>query len=60
MGTQGNGLNYNNLIIVENEKDTPWTPFHMQKGFKKEENVVSVFFGYGIAQGQGGLVDCNS
>jgi hypothetical protein len=55
MGTQGNGLNYNNLIIVENEKDSPWTPFHVQKGFKKEENVVSVFFGYGIAQGQGGL-----
>jgi hypothetical protein len=55
MGTQGNGLNYNNLIIVENEKDSPWTPFHVQKGFKKEENIVSVFFGYGIAQGQGGL-----
>jgi hypothetical protein len=55
MGTQGNGLNYNNLIIVENEKDSPWTPFHVQKGFKKEENIVSVFFGYGISQGQGGL-----
>jgi hypothetical protein len=31
MGTQGNGLNYNNLIIVENEKDSPWMPFHVQK-----------------------------
>ena len=54
MGTQGNAVNYGNIIIVENEKDSPWTPFHVQKGFKKEENVVSVFFGYGIAQGQGG------
>jgi hypothetical protein len=54
MGTQGNAVNYGNIIIVENEKDSPWTPFHVQRGFKKEENVVSVFFGYGIAQGQGG------
>jgi len=55
MGTQGNVVNFNNLIIVENEKDTPWTAFHVQKGFKAEENVASVFFGYGISQGQGGL-----
>jgi len=55
MGTQGNVVNFNNLIIVENEKDSPWTPFHVQKGFKPDDNVVSVFFGYGIAQGQGGL-----
>jgi hypothetical protein len=55
MGTQGNVVNFNNLIIVENEKDSPYTPFHVQKGFKASDNVVSVFFGYGIAQGQGGL-----
>ncbi len=55
MGTQGNAVNFSNLVIVENEKDTPWTPLHVQKGFKPDENVVSVFFGYGIAQGQGGL-----
>jgi len=55
MGTQGNAVNFGNIIIAENEKDSPWTPFHVQKGFKKEENIVSVFFGYGIAQGQGGL-----
>ncbi|HUA01587.1 MAG TPA: UGSC family (seleno)protein [Candidatus Aquilonibacter sp.] len=54
MGTQGNVVNFNNLIIVENEKDSPYTPFHVQKGYKPEENVVSVFFGYGISQGQGG------
>ncbi len=54
MGSQGNVINYSNLIIPENEKDSPWTPFHVQKGFKPEDNVLSFFFGFGIQQGQGG------
>ena len=54
MGSQGNVINYNNLIIPENEKDSPWPPFHVQKGFKPEENVISFFFGFSITQGQGG------
>ncbi len=53
MGSQGNNLNYNNLIIAENEAASPWTPFHVQKGFRPEENVVSLFRGLGIAPGQG-------
>ena len=53
MGTQGNVINYSNLIIPENEKDSPWTPLHVQKGFKPDESVVSFFFGFGITQGQG-------
>ncbi|HKV05069.1 MAG TPA: UGSC family (seleno)protein [Candidatus Acidoferrales bacterium] len=55
LGTLGNGVNYNNLIIPENEKDSPWTPLHVQRGFKAEENVVSVFVGFSISQGQGGV-----
>jgi hypothetical protein len=54
MGSQGNIINYNNLIIPENEKDSPWPPFHVQKGFKPEENVISFFFGFNVTQGQGG------
>jgi len=54
MGTQGNVINYSNLIIPENEKDNPWGPFHVQRGFKPDDNVVSFFFGFGIQQGQGG------
>jgi hypothetical protein len=54
MGSQGNVINYSNLIIPENEKDSPWPPFHVQKGFKPEENVLSFFFGFNITQGQGG------
>ena len=34
MGSQGNNLNYNNLVIAENEAASPWIPFHVQKGFK--------------------------
>jgi hypothetical protein len=55
MGTMGNSVNYNNLIIPENEKDSPWTPLHVQKGFKAGENVVSLFVGLSISQGQGGV-----
>jgi hypothetical protein len=55
LGTLGNGVNYNNLILPENEKDSPWTPLSVQKGFKPEENVISVFVGFSISQGQGGI-----
>jgi hypothetical protein len=54
MGSQGNIINYNNLIIPEAEKDSPWPPFHVQKGFQPEESVISFFFGFNITQGQGG------
>jgi hypothetical protein len=55
LGTLGNSTNFGNLIIPENEKDSPWPPLHVQKGFKAEENVVSVFVGFSISQGQAGL-----
>jgi hypothetical protein len=48
MGSQGQGHNYNNLCFAENEESLPpgWLPFHVQKGFKPEESVVSVFNGW--------------
>ncbi|HXU22139.1 MAG TPA: hypothetical protein VN788_16265 [Verrucomicrobiae bacterium] len=52
-GSQGNQLDYNNCIIAEDEKSSPWTPFHVQQGFKPEENVVSLFLGWDIRQGHG-------
>jgi hypothetical protein len=54
MGTMGNMLNYINLIMAENEEASPWEPFHVQKGFKKEENVVSMFSGLSVSAGQVG------
>ncbi len=48
MGSQGNPLNYNNLCFPETENGLPegWNPFHVQKGFKRSESVVSVFGGW--------------
>ena len=54
MGTMGNMLNYINLIMVENEEASPWEPFHVEKGFKREENVVSMFSGLSVSAGQVG------
>ncbi len=53
LGSQGNNLNYNNLVIAEHETASPWVPFHVQKGFKPDENVISLFTGLGIHQGHG-------
>ena len=52
-GGQGNNLNYNNVVIAEDEKSSPWTSFHVQKGFKPEENVVSLFSGWDMRMGHG-------
>jgi len=51
MGTQGSNLNYNNLCFPETEEGLPtgWNPFHVQKGFKKSESVVSVFGGWSLS-----------
>jgi hypothetical protein len=53
MGSQGNSLNYNNIVIAENEGRSPWAPLSAQKGFKAGESVVSIFTGLGIHAGQG-------
>jgi len=45
--SQGSNLTYNNMCIAENEEMSVWTPFHVDKGFKAEESVVSIFGGWG-------------
>ena len=52
-GGQGNQLDYNNCVIAEDEKNSPWKPLHVQFGFKPEENVVSIFGGPDLRQGHG-------
>ena len=52
LGSLGNNLNYNNVVIAEDEANSPWPPFHVQRGFKPEENVVSLFRGLGVVPGQ--------
>ena len=48
MGVIGNPANYTNIVIAENEKESPWQPFSVRHGFKPEESVVSVFVGWGV------------
>jgi hypothetical protein len=52
-GSQGNSLNFDNIVIAENEAHSPWTPLSVQKGFKPGESVVSIFSGLGIHSGLG-------
>jgi len=65
MGTVGNPMNAINIIIAENEEDSPWDPLSVRRGrgegmmrfgmgnakpegFKKGENVVTLFMGWGV------------
>ncbi len=52
-GSQGNSLNFNNIVIAENEARSPWVPLSTQKGFKAGESIISIFSGLGIQPGQG-------
>jgi len=48
MGTVGNPMNLINIVIAENEEKSPFAPFSVRKGFKKGENIVSLFEGWGV------------
>ena len=38
MGTFGYPMNF---VIAENEKETPWDPFHVEHGFRKDDTCVT-------------------
>jgi hypothetical protein len=48
MGTVGNPMNAINVIIAENERDSPFKPLSVRRGFKEGENVVTMYSGWGI------------
>ncbi len=48
MGVVGNPMNWNDVIIAENEKESPWPPYHVRKGFKPAESIVTLCEGWGI------------
>jgi hypothetical protein len=50
MGSLGTNFNYNNICIAETENKLPegWKPLHVQKGFKPDESVVSIFSGWSL------------
>ncbi len=43
MGVIGNPAKYA-LVIGEDEEQSPWEPLHIERGFKREENTLTVFF----------------
>jgi len=58
MGSTGNNMNYNNMLIAENEERSIWEPFHVRKGFKKEESTVSLFQGWSAINSMGAAGCC--
>ena len=48
MATFGHNLNYNNMCCGENEELSVFQPFHVQKGFRPDESVVSLFRGWNM------------
>ncbi|OGO22440.1 MAG: hypothetical protein A2144_04320 [Chloroflexi bacterium RBG_16_50_9] len=51
--SQGNNHNYNNNCVAENEERSVWEPFHVTKGYKAEESVVSLFRGWAFLSTSG-------
>ncbi len=43
MGVLGNPGKYS-MVIAENEEESPWEPLHVEHGFAKEENAVTLVF----------------
>ncbi|MBN2243080.1 MAG: hypothetical protein JW793_10350 [Acidobacteria bacterium] len=48
MGTIGNPMNLIGIIMAENEEKSPFRPLSVRRGFRKGENVVTLFMGWGI------------
>jgi hypothetical protein len=43
MGVLGNPGKYS-WVAAENEENSPWEPFHVSRGFKKEDSAISLMF----------------
>jgi hypothetical protein len=42
MGGMGNPTKYT-LVVGENEEESPWEPLHVERGFKKEDSIITMF-----------------
>jgi len=49
MDTIGSPLKYS-LCCAENEKESPWEPYHVARGFAREASTVTVHFVYGMCE----------
>jgi hypothetical protein len=43
MSTTGSPHNYS-LCVAENEEESPWEPYHVEKGFDRDTSTVTVIF----------------
>jgi len=44
----GTTINYNNMCCAENEELSAWEPFHVRKGYRKDESTISLFRGWTV------------
>lgn len=51
--TQGNNNTYNNMCAAENEEKSVWEPFHVTRGYKADESIVSIFRGWAMLSTSG-------
>lgn len=49
MDTVGSPTKYS-MCVAENEERNPWAPYHVDAGFKADEDTVSVLFNCGICE----------
>jgi hypothetical protein len=49
MDTIGSPLKYS-LCCAENERESPWEPYHVVRGFSPDTSTVTVHFVYGICE----------
>jgi hypothetical protein len=51
--SQGNNYTYNNMCAAENEERSVWEPFHVTRGYKADESIVSLFRGWAMLSTSG-------
>jgi hypothetical protein len=49
MDTIGSPLKYS-LCCAENERESPWAPYHVARGFPRDASTVTVHFVYGMCE----------
>ncbi len=49
MDTIGSPLKYS-LCCAENERESPWEPYHVHRGLVREASAVTVHFAYGLCE----------
>jgi hypothetical protein len=58
MGSTGSPMNYNNMCFAENEERSVWEPYHVRKGYRKDESVISIFRGWSAINSMGAAGCC--